>query len=1376
MMKLHIKFKSFSLIFQAIFIFLNYKNFTKCYCPKDNPIKKNGECSSEFCTEDDFKNSICLIDNEIVKTQWLNNIIIFDEYRYRFNSMAISKKGDFIFETSSEETPLNGVRLFFGLKKNGSYYFKNDNNEEIPTKKIIVLDDNYEGAMRYESNIFFIKINNEKFQENKEFLVSISLYYGFMELYDLDDQNILVSKIPAYDINNYIIFSKMCSLIELNNKEYLYFFHGRRYEISLDSYIIIKKYIFYDNILSTDNMKDIFTKEIGASFARNTNAFKTDSNQIVLFYVNLQNTYKIEVLNESLETQYDKDLEQIPSSYIVQDIFYFYKCIHLKENIGIFIYYLKYDFYFPLIRIEDINTKTGINTLFNFNLENITNIYQFNGYSYYNDLVKINNKRFSYISSSMNKTILYIILFDLYNNNKNINIRYYKINLYDFYYFKIYNDISSIMFNNFLVISLSVCNSLQCDQSADSFFTSLLFFSYFNSSDFRINITSYFSNNGNDDNDDITIPFPNNIKIDNNIFGYQIQEKIKITSIPNEINFYLINENKGKKEIKIGDEINPNNINITISPKKDVIKNNNTYFIEYQYQYTDPDFDTFNQYPDIICSYPDNSSIDDQKEVFNKDTKIHFNKSLKIEFKLCNENCKTCKIIGKSNSLTRCEECFENIKFIFDEKTKSKTCFPECSMESSFLIFEENIKCANICDYEVIKSGKCWLDNTKVDSLKLVYSLFSNIILNDYNNEEAVLKGDEYISFHLTNTFNEKEKLQNEKNDYYNLSIIDLGDCENKLKAINGIPNNIFLILLKFESYYENSEIRNVQYEIYNPITKLKITNLSICQNDIIDIYVPTNLDNDTLIYYKDIKNQGYDIYNPNDAFFHDVCTKYTSVNYTDLTLNDRRDIFYQNQTFCQENCHYNGINLDIMHAKCECSFSNSGIEYEIKKFSVIAIFKSFYEVIKYSNFLILRCYKEFFSSNGIKNNYGFIIMTIFISLLIIFTIIFLFTGMKIIKKQITNMICYNIRKVNSTSSDHKNKKLSIFRFSKVPSSPNKKKVSKNIIKIDKRLKMGDLQNYDNLYQTKFSKSTLMQNESNRSKVNNNNNSKKKMIRLNSILVLNQKNFENDTILKKNTKSKKEKKIKGSVRFITKQKSQDFNKKTNLHKYNEFELDDLEYSDARKYDKRTFFDIYCCFVKREHLYVFTLIYWKDLNLISAKLSLLVFSISLDMTTNLFFFNDDSMHKIYLDYGKYNFISQIPQIIYSTIISETMDIFLKYLSLSEKEVYEVKKYHNAKKSSNEVIKLIKCLKIKFFFFFLICFIFMIFFWYFISVFCAIYENTQFTFFKDCVISLLISIIYPFLLYFIPSTLRIISLRSKKKDKKFMYNISNIFHIL
>ena len=49
-----------------------------------------------------------------------------------------------------------------------------------------------------------------------------------------------------------------------------------------------------------------------------------------------------------------------------------------------------------------------------------------------------------------------------------------------------------------------------------------------------------------------------------------------------------------------------------------------------------------------------------------------------------------------------------------------------------------------------------------------------------------------------------------------------------------------------------------------------------------------------------------------------------------------------------------------------------------------------------------------------------------------------------------------------------------------------------------------------------------------------------------------------------------------------------------------------------------------------------------------------------------------MHKIYVDEGKYNFIYQLPQMLYSSIISTIINYFIKYLSLSEKNIVEIRK--------------------------------------------------------------------------------------------------------
>ena len=61
-----------------------------------------------------------------------------------------------------------------------------------------------------------------------------------------------------------------------------------------------------------------------------------------------------------------------------------------------------------------------------------------------------------------------------------------------------------------------------------------------------------------------------------------------------------------------------------------------------------------------------------------------------------------------------------------------------------------------------------------------------------------------------------------------------------------------------------------------------------------------------------------------------------------------------------------------------------------------------------------------------------------------------------------------------------------------------------------------------------------------------------------------------------------------------------------------------------------------------------------------------------ISINSFFFQDKTIHKIYEDNGTFDFIYQIPQVIYSTIISSILTILLKYLSLSDNIILSLKK--------------------------------------------------------------------------------------------------------
>ena len=223
--------------------------------------------------------------------------------------------------------------------------------------------------------------------------------------------------------------------------------------------------------------------------------------------------------------------------------------------------------------------------------------------------------------------------------------------------------------------------------------------------------------------------------------------------------------------------------------------------------------------------------------------------------------------------------------------------------------------------------------------------------------------------------------------------------------------------------------------------------------------------------------------------------------------------------------------------------------------------------------------------------------------------------------------------------------------------------------------------------------------------------------------------------------------------------------------YADLELNELEYLKAIELDKRSFLQMYWATLKREHLIIFTFITRDDYNLLSIKLTRFIFLVVGDMALNVFFFSDDSMHKLFLNYGKYDFFQQIPQITYSTIISQLIEVLLCFLSLTDKYIYQIK-ILLVKEKSNLIKKIIKCMFIKLIFFYIFTFIFFLIYWCIITIFCGVYRNTQKAFIKDSIISFSICLVYPFFLYLISAGLRICSLRDSKKRFKFFYKLSDI----
>ena len=124
----------------------------------------------------------------------------------------------------------------------------------------------------------------------------------------------------------------------------------------------------------------------------------------------------------------------------------------------------------------------------------------------------------------------------------------------------------------------------------------------------------------------------------------------------------------------------------------------------------------------------------------------------------------------------------------------------------------------------------------------------------------------------------------------------------------------------------------------------------------------------------------------------------------------------------------------------------------------------------------------------------------------------------------------------------------------------------------------------------------------------------------------------------------------------------------------------------------------------------------------------------------------------------------------------LNTLLKMLALSNNSIVEFKQNKKKEDVNERGEKLKNKLNIKFILYFIISFIFLIFFWYYLSMFGAIYKNTQYYLLKDTLISFALSQIYPFGLNLIPGIFRIPSLSDSNNKRECLYKFSKILQII
>ena len=229
-----------------------------------------------------------------------------------------------------------------------------------------------------------------------------------------------------------------------------------------------------------------------------------------------------------------------------------------------------------------------------------------------------------------------------------------------------------------------------------------------------------------------------------------------------------------------------------------------------------------------------------------------------------------------------------------------------------------------------------------------------------------------------------------------------------------------------------------------------------------------------------------------------------------------------------------------------------------------------------------------------------------------------------------------------------------------------------------------------------------------------------------------------------------------------------------IKNYKDSELNSLPYEKAIKLEKRKFCGYYLSLVRTNHLFFFSFLFKFDYNSRTLKIFLFFFNLTVAFVVNALFFNDDTMHKIYIDKGSFNFIYNFPKILYSSLISGLTNAIIKLLAVTYSSFIELKQKSSIKNIRTKNRKIINKFKIKFILFFIISLVLLVNFWFYLACFCAVYKNTQIHLIKDTLISFGTSMIYPFCIYIFPGIFRMIAL--KGKNREYIYNFSKILQMI
>ena len=663
---------------------------------------------------------------------------------------------------------------------------------------------------------------------------------------------------------------------------------------------------------------------------------------------------------------------------------------------------------------------------------------------------------------------------------------------------------------------------------------------------------------------------------------------------------------------------------------------------------------------------------------------------------------------------------------INDEQTESKD---DITIK---LITQTDIKGSNNSSSEDFFNEKYEYLNTNAtltieDKDNIITNLMDDIINGNLNSllddivegeKDDLIISQEDISFQVTTTENQN------KNEYNNISTIHLGNCETILKNIYGIPPDSSLIILKVDYFMEEFKFPVIGYEVFDPVNKTKL-NLSYCDNETVNYNIPI-----------DIREEDLEKYNASSDYYNNECSVYTTDDGTDIIILDRKKEFNDNNFYlCENDCNYTDNNSTSKKSVCMCEVKSKIYpisEIINNKDSRSQSFNVNDSSTSSSNLGLMKCIDTLFSKYGLLKNLENYILIIITFLFAGSAIVYYRLGSSLLESDITEILD------NKFEDDKKNKEHELKKRKSIKSV--KKKEENDISNPKKKKRKSSLHKADLNKEYKMHKSITIS---------------KKELDINpdynkSLSIYKLKHNSNNNI------------------------SSVINDSQINSNINDYELNTLPYKEALLYDKRDILGIYFSILRRNHPLLFSFIPNGDYNTMVIKLDIFILKFAICSAINALFFTESTIHKIYADKGSYKLGFYLPKIILSFLFTHIIIVILKYIFLSERNILNVKKKQTYIEANEEADKAKRCLIIKYILFYVTGTAFLVLFWFYLSSFCAVYQNTQIFLIINTFISLGISFLYPFIINFLPSILRKISLNNTNNEC--MYKTSKVLQII